>query len=60
MTPTVPQAFHQFFYNSEDSGKAYLILSQTLSAMTGEFDWGENFVVEYGSFLKKMAKWLSY
>ena len=52
-------AFVNLFYNEDDAKKAYTILEQTINALTGKFDWNENFVVEYGLSLKKMANWLT-
>ena len=55
----MPPAFVNLFHNEEDAKKAHAILGQTINALANRFEWDENFVVEYGLFLKKMANWLT-
>ena len=52
-------SFTNIFYNEDDAKKAYMILEQTINALANKFDWNENFVVEYGLSLKKMANWIT-
>jgi hypothetical protein len=48
-------AFKALFYNDADAKKAYSILQQAMRK-TDLTSTGDNYVIEYGAFLKKMAE----
>jgi hypothetical protein len=54
MTP----GFVNLFYNEEEAKKGVAILQNTLNQLSNEFEWGDNFVLEYAEFFKRMANWL--
>jgi hypothetical protein len=55
MKEEMPAGFTNLFYNEEDARKAYEILAATVNQLSNEFQWAENFVVEYGLFFKRMT-----
>lgn len=55
MKEQMPAGFVNLFYNESDALKAYEILSQTVQKLSGQFEWAENFVVEYSLFFKKIT-----
>lgn len=48
--------FVRLFFNEGDALRAHSLLKQALNA--NSFPRGDNFVTEYGLFLKKLAKWM--
>ena len=55
MKDEMPAGFISLFYNEDDARKGYQILQTTLLRLANNFEPGENFVVEYGLFFKRMA-----
>jgi len=55
MNSNLSPAFKALFYNEADAAKAYAILQQGMRS-TDVASTGDNYVVEYGLFLKKMAE----
>lgn len=55
MKEKMPPGFINLFYNEEDAQKAYTILATTVSQLSNEFKWADNFVVEYALFFKRMT-----
>ncbi|HUC81343.1 MAG TPA: hypothetical protein VMR70_10530 [Flavisolibacter sp.] len=51
----MPPSFARLFYNADDARKGYLLLERTLGALSNQFERGDNFVAEYGLFLKRMS-----
>ena len=50
--------FKRLFFNEQDAQQAYGLLEQALMARLNAFTRGDNFVTEYGLFLKKLAEWM--
>ena len=55
MREQISPAFVSLFYDEKDAQKGYEILSQTIARFANEFEWGDNFVVEYAAFFRKMT-----
>lgn len=49
--------FNALFFNATDAKKAYIILQQAMRAIEIP-STGDNYVIEYGQFLKKMGEWI--
>jgi hypothetical protein len=58
MREKITPGFINLFYNENDAKKAYEILSQTITRLSNEFEWADNFVVEYSLFFKKMTYYI--
>jgi hypothetical protein len=58
MKKEMSPGFIHLFYDENDARKAYTILSQTVDRLAGQFEWGENFVVEYALFFKRMIYYI--
>lgn len=56
MAPKMTPAFQAIFYNQADALHAYSMLEQTIGELGSTFPREENFVAEYGLFLKLMAR----
>ena len=52
---TMYPSFVNVFYNEEDAKKAHEILATTVAQLQGQFEWDENFVVEYAKFFRRMT-----
>ncbi|HYO22556.1 MAG TPA: hypothetical protein VER36_09125 [Flavisolibacter sp.] len=51
--------FKRLFFNEQDAQQAFILLEQAMTARTIAFPRGDNFVTEYGQFLKKLADWMN-
>jgi len=58
MKEQMPAGFINLFYDENDAQKGYAILSQTVSRLSKEFKWAENFVIEYALFFKRMTYYI--
>lgn len=54
----LPDAFVRLFYNEAAAAAARALLQQAVNAEGSAFQRDKNFVIEYGLFFKKLARWL--
>ena len=56
MTETLPPAFKKLFYSDTEARAAYKLLETVMDDLSDEYHTTNNYVEEYGLFLKKMGK----
>lgn len=52
---TIYPGFRNVFYNEDDAKKAHQLLASTVTQLQGQFEWDENFVLEYAKFFRRMT-----
>lgn len=51
-------AFEHLYYDKAEAEEAFSLLKKGMGAILSKFPTAENYTVEYGLFLKKLAEWI--